>query len=245
MKRASTKGRLQRLEFITTRLKSGEALIMSQIADEIGVSVRTLSRDIQILRDQGLPIEADRGRGGGIRLHWRWGIGRVNLNYSEAIALLVSLAVAEQMKSPLLMANLGSVRRKLTASFSPSMKHKVNQLKSRILIEESASPFVLSTFSTPRAGVVEKLHQAFLLMSRMTIHYCSENGSKTKRTIEPHYLLLSYPVWYVLAWDHLRGDIRTFRCDRIESLHVLDDGFYLRKLVQFKQAMEGVEAIHP
>lgn len=238
-------GRLQRLEFITARLKSDEPLIVGDIAEDIGVSVRTLTRDIQILREQGLPVEADRGRGGGVRLHWSWGIGRVNLNYSEAVDLLVSLAVAEQMKSPLLMANLGSVRRKLMASFSPSMKHKINRLKSRILIGESASPFVLSAFSAPSAGVVEKLHQAFLVMRRINIGYRAENGAETERTIEPHYLLLNYPVWYVLAWDNLRDEVRTFRCDRIGSAHVLDEGFRLRAFTQFEKAMEGVDVIQP
>ncbi len=245
MKRASTMGRLQRLEFITTRLKSNEPLMVGDIAKEIGVSVRTLTRDIQILRQQGLPVEADRGRGGGVRLHWSWGVGRVNLNYSEAVDLLVSLAVAEQMKSPLLMANLGSVRRKLMASFSPSMKNKINKLKSRILIGESASPFVLSAFSAPGARVVELLHQAFLMMRKIGIDYRAENGAKTKRTIEPHYLLLNYPVWYVLAWDHLRDEVRTFRCDRIEHSRVLDEVFCLRPFTHFEKAMEGADAIQP
>lgn len=238
-------GRLQRLEFITARLKSDERLIVGDIADEVGISVRTLTRDIQILREQGLPIESDRGRGGGVRLHWSWGIGRVSLNYSEAVDLLVSLAVAEQLKSPLLMANLGSVRRKLMASFSPSMKHKINRLKSRVLIGDSASPFVLSAFSAPSAGVAERLHQAFLMMLGISIGYRAENGAKTEREIEPHYLLLSYPVWYVLAWDHLRDEVRTFRCDRIEHGHVLDDGFRLRPFNQFEAAMEGISAIRP
>ncbi len=245
MKRASTIGRLQRLEFITSRLKSDEPLVVGDIAEEIGVSVRTLTRDIQILREQGLPIEADRGRGGGVRLHWSWGIGRVNLNYSEAVDLLVSLAVAEQMKSPLLMANLGSVRRKLMASFSPTMKHKISKLKSRVLIGESASPFVLSAFSVPNTRVVERLHQAFLMMRRIHIHYRDVSGEETERAIEPQYLLLSYPVWYVLTWDHLRDDVRTFRCDRIKRASVLDDVFRLRPLTQFETAMEGIDAIEP
>ena len=128
MNRASTIGRLQRLELVTARLKSDDSLVVADLAREFGVSVRTLTRDIQILRDQGLPVDADRGRGGGVRLHWSSGIGRLSLSYAEAVDLLVSLAVAEQMKSPLLMANLGSVRRKLMASFAPSMRRKIKSL---------------------------------------------------------------------------------------------------------------------
>jgi predicted DNA-binding transcriptional regulator YafY len=189
-----------------------------------------------------LPIDADRGRGGGVRLHWSWGIGRVALSYAEAVDLLVSLAVAEQMKSPLLMANLGSVRRKLMASFSPSMKQKINKLKSRIIIGESASPFVLSAFSVPEARVVEQLHQSFLMMRKVHIHYRDASGEKTERAIEPQYLLLSYPVWYAISWDDLRNDVRVFRCDRIERARLLDEVFRPRRFTQFESAVEAIDA---
>lgn len=241
MNRASTIDRLQRLELITARLKSDDTLVVRELAREFGVSVRTLTRDIQILRDQGLPVDADRGRGGGVRMHWSWGIGRLSLSYAEAVDLLVSLAVAEQMKSPLLMANLGSVRRKLMASFSPSMRHKINRLKSRIIVGESASPFVLSAFSVPNARVVERLHQAFLMMRKIHIHYRDASGEKTERAIEPQYLLLSYPVWYALAWDELRNEERTFRCDRIERARLLDEVFRPRQLTQFEIAVEAID----
>ncbi len=90
------------------------------------------------------------------------------------------------------------------------------------------TPFVLSALSSPRARAVEQLHQAFLMTRRVGIRYRAENGANTERTIEPHYLLLSYPVWYVLAWDHLRDEVRTLRFDRIERAHVPDEAFHLR-----------------
>jgi len=243
MKRASTTSRLHRLEIITARLKADGFCTVKDIADDLGVSVRTLSRDIQILRDQGLPIDADRGRGGGLRLDRRWGIGRLNLNYTEAVDLLVSLAITEQMNSPLFMAHLGSVRRKLMASFSPETKTRVGRLKSRILIAETASAFVLSGFSNPHRKTVEKLHQAFLLMQEVEINYRAENGAETRRLIQPHYLLLSYPVWYVLAWDHFRSDVRTFRCDRIGRVISGETGFRLRPVADFQAAIEGTSVI--
>ena len=68
-----------------------------------------------------MQIDADRGRGGGVRLDRNWGVGRINLAYSEAVDLLISLAVAEQMNSPMFLANLDSVRRQLVASSSPAI----------------------------------------------------------------------------------------------------------------------------
>jgi len=245
MPKSSTTERMKRLELISARLKSDEALTVTDLSDEFGVSSRTLSRDIQILRDQGLPIEADRGRGGGVRLHSSWGIGRVNFSYSEAIDLLVSLAVAEQMKSPFFMAELAPIRRKLLASFSPRLKNDISDIKSRIRVGEAASHMVLSAFSAPGQPVVEELHQAFVTRHLLEISYRSIEGRVTRRTIEPHYLLLHSPVWYVLAFDRLRGAIRTFRCDRIEAATLLEARFTVIGIDQFDATLKNLDVIGP
>ena len=243
MKRASTLHRLERLDILTSRLKSGDVLTISDIASDIGVSIRTVNRDIELLREQGVPVEADRGRGGGVRLRIDWSIGRINFNYAEAVDLMITLAIAQQMQSPLFMASLDSIRRKIDRSFPPMMKSKVKNLKHRILIAPSASLDVLSGFSIPAKEIAEKLHQAFLMQQNITISYKAKSGEITKRQIEPHLLLLSYPVWYVLAWDGLRDDYRTFRCDRMLKIHAIGNEFKLRPISHFKELMEGIDAI--
>lgn len=241
MKRATTSSRLDRLSELEVRLKSDEPLILKDIAGEFGISLRTISRDIGILRERGLPVEAERGRGGGVRLSANWGVGRISLNYREAVGLLVSLAVIRQMKSPLLMANLASVRRKLVASFSRADQQRIRALQTRIMVGQTVSPFVLANYEMPPDNVVGGLHEAFLLSRAIRISYLSEKGEMTERTIEPHFLLLNYPVWYTLAFDHLRAAPRTFRCDRIRKLEILEDAFQLRPIEDFKAALDGVE----
>lgn len=243
MKEKAKIGRIERLELLAARLKADESMTVGGIAGELGVSVRTLSRDIQLLREQGLPIETDVGRGGGVRLDRHWGIGRINLNYSEAVDLLISLAVAEQMESPLFMAHLNSVRHKLMASFSPDMKSRVKRLKSRILIAGSASIPMLEKRRSSQKSIVGKLHQGFLMQDQLLISYRALNGKNTVRMIEPHYLLLSYPIWYIIAWDHLRSDTRTFRCDRVQKVRLQKQPFLLRPLGDFQSTLEGVSAI--
>ncbi|AJQ94917.1 helix-turn-helix transcriptional regulator [Gynuella sunshinyii] len=240
---SSVTNRLHRLDQLKARIQSGESATVRQVAEEFGVSMRTVCRDLEILRDQGLPVEADRGRGGGIRLHRQWGIGRVNFSYAEAVDLLVSLAIAEQMQSPLFMADMQNIRRKLIGSFSAEMKQKVNRLKSRIMVGPTVSSMVFASFSSPDPSVVKILHQTFLLQYRLKIRYRSEQQVVTERCIQPHYLLLCYPIWYVLAWDELRQDVRTFRCDRIMAAHADEEEFRLLPFNRFKGTLEGLETL--
>jgi len=243
MARTNSKDRLRRLELLAVHLKQEALCTIGDLAHLHNVSERTIARDLQLMREQGLPIDADRGRGGGVRLDQNWGVGRLNLSYPEAVDLLISIAVAEQMNSPMFLAKLGSIRRQLIASFSSDKRQKVNGLKSRILIGGSASTFVQTTVIAPKSRVVQALHQAFLNQKTLTIRYEKEGGKTSKREIEPHYLLLNYPVWYVFAWDHLRDAPRTFRCDRILDAEPSDTWFRLLPKDKFKQALEGNEVI--
>lgn len=218
---------------------------VGELAIEFGVSRRTLTRDLALLRDRGLPVDADRGRGGGVRVSATWGVGQLNLSYREAVDLLVSLAVAEQARSPILMANLAPIRRKLVASFSSATRGRVNKLKARLLIGEPASVPVMTTYTPPTARVVKSLHEAFLMMQAACITYEDGAGRRSQRNIEPHFLLLNYPVWYVLAYDLMRQDLRTFRCDRLKAVQPLEQKFDMRPLADFRAGLEGADIIIP
>lgn len=238
--RASTLTRLERLDLLAARLKADEALTISQVAGELGVSRRTLTRDIDVLRNRGVPVEADRGRGGGVRVASQWGIGRIALGYREAVDLLVSLAVVEQLRSPILMANLAPIRRKLAASFGPEARSRIARLKSRILVGETASTLVQTGYAEPRPRVVEKLHEAFLTTRTARMVYRGESGHVTHRQVQPHYLLLNYPIWYALCWDRSRQAVRTFRCDRIHEIEIGGEAFSVLPVSAFEDALAGV-----
>lgn len=139
-------------------------MILREIADELGVSQRSISRDIQILRERGLPIEADRGRGGGIRLDPSWGVGRIALTHKEAVNLLISIAVMEKMGASILMANLLITQRKVIASFSKDNQRKIKKLRDRIRIGPPSSPDVLISFKEASKRTNDELQEAFFLM---------------------------------------------------------------------------------
>lgn len=239
MAKTRTLPRIERLELLASRLRANEPLILRSIAEEFGISLSTINRDIALLRERGIPVEADRGRGGGVRINSTWGVGRVALTYREAIDLLVSLASIEKMQLSMMLGNSKSIRAKLIGSFSKSDQAKIKTLASRIRVGPTSSPQVISTFRPEKTKVTEVIKESFLLMRQMQITYRRDDNTLSKRVIEPHYMILNHPIWYVLAWDHLRNDIRTFRCDRLESVSINNEMFKLRPFDDFEKSMKG------
>ncbi|MCA2994710.1 helix-turn-helix domain-containing protein, partial [Gemmatimonas sp.] len=68
--------RTDRLELLARTLGDRPGISAATLAEEFGLSERTVFRDLESLRDRGYPIEGERGRGGGLRLHPNWGLGR-------------------------------------------------------------------------------------------------------------------------------------------------------------------------
>lgn len=244
MSNRATSSRLHRLEELKGLLKAREHVTAAELSAELGVSIRTLNRDLEILRDSGIPIESDRGRGGGLRLQRNWTLGRLHLSPEEAIDLLLSIAIAERMNSPLLLQQLAPTKRKIVAAFSESYQPKIRSLRKRILVGRPASERVVASFSPPQRRSLAGIAEAFFNMRCIAIGYVDQSGATTSRYIEPQFLYLSVPVWYLLAWDRLRGAVRYFRIDRIKLVRPLETSFRLADPRPFLvEAEEGIETL--
>lgn len=225
MAKHAAKNRIDRLEELKGLLKEREHVTAGELAGELEVSLRTLNRDLRILRDAGLPIEADRGRGGGLRLHKNWSVGRLHLNVEEAVDLLLSMAIAERLQSPILLRRLSSVRRKIVASLGEAYQARIRQLRKRILVGTPASADVLASYASPAQSTLPATVDGFFNLRCLKIAYVDGSGRRTEREIEPQFLYFSPPVWYLLAFDTLRNDVRYFRADRILKVATLTTTF--------------------
>lgn len=230
--------RIRRLEALKALLADREYVTAAQLATDLGVTVRTIHRDLAVLRDLGVPVEGDRGRGGGLRLEQGWSLGRVHLNESEALGLLLSLTIAEKVGSPLLLDDLRSVTRKVAAAFAPAQARRILSLRRRILIGAFASERTLVTYRVPSAAVTGALLDAFARRHTALVRYEDQRGVLTEREIEPQYLYYNLPIWYTLAWDRLRDDVRFLRIDRFHAIRVLPEEFRQRPAAAFLAAGE-------
>jgi predicted DNA-binding transcriptional regulator YafY len=236
--RPTTGGRAVRLEGLKGLLAERDYTTASELAAELGVSVRTLHRDLALLRDLGIPVDSDRGRGGGLRLEQGWSLGRVHLSESEAIGMLLSLTIAEKVGSPLLLDDARMIARKIARSFAPAQARRILAIRRRILVGARASDQVLSSYVAPAGAVTQPLLDAFVNRRVAVIRYQDQHLNLTVREIELQYLYYNVPVWYALVWDRLRDDVRFFRIDRINNMQLLSEQFRLRRADEFLTAGE-------
>lgn len=230
--------RVERLEALKLLLAEREYTTAADLADDLGISPRTLHRDLATLRDLGMPVGGLAGRGGGVYLERGWSLGRVHLNEREAMGLLLSMAIAERAGSPLLLDDLRAIERKLVQAFAPSQLSTIKGLRRRVLIGDPASPAIVATHGRTSPSTSRALLEAFIGQRVVDIRYVDQSGATSVREIEPHYLYLGLPVWYVLAWDRLRSDVRSFRIDRLEHLRVTGETFRVRPPDGFIDAAE-------
>jgi predicted DNA-binding transcriptional regulator YafY len=237
-----TLNRVTRLETLRGLLASGDPATLPDLARTLGVSVRTLARDVALLRETGVPVEGDRGRGGGVRLPPAYRTGRVHLADREAVDLLLAMAVAESLGTTLFLPALGAVRRKIAAAFPDRHLDRIRDLRRRILVGRGASDAVRATWRPPARAGVSAVADAFLGRERIEIDYAAADAdTATTRTIEPHYLLCNPPVWYVIAFDGLREAPRSFRLDRVRAVRPTGTRFRLMPRERLVD-VDGIEA---
>lgn len=233
--------RLSRLDALSQRLSDGAVHAVAALAQELGVSQRTLARDLSLLREQGWELDSSSGRGGGIRVVHRWPSGRVTLRGDDALELLMALALSEAMGlSP--SSRQAALRRQFARCFAPADRADIAQLRQRIRV---ASPVSIGVQSSLRATGLQEdarasIYQAFAQQWMLSLTYLDGRQRHSERTVEPQCLLLAWPFWYLLAWDREREDVRTFRLDRIVQARRSGQRFQLRDQGLFWAACDEV-----
>ncbi|MDO6428616.1 WYL domain-containing protein [Thalassotalea sp. 1_MG-2023] len=228
MTNTSFEHRSERRSRLLGLLRSEEHWKSADLREQLGISQRTLMREIAQLRLAGYPIDSDRGRGGGIRLNGRWGIERLQLNHQEVVELILSLAIMESLQSPLFTNNLKAIKQKLFQAFPEKQRNAVSNIRKRIMVGDNAGTTAVARYLKPTSKVSESVAEAFLQCKCLEIEYVAESGERTTRVIEAQYILLFWPIWYIIAWDHLRKSSRVFRIDRIQHARVVENRFKLR-----------------
>jgi predicted DNA-binding transcriptional regulator YafY len=180
-----------------------------ELADRLGISPRTLRRDVERLRDLGYPVDATRGVAGGYQLAAGASLPPLVVDDDEAVALAVGLRTAAQ--SGISGVDEASVRAlaKIVQVMPPRLRRRVDALRMTTLST------TLGPAPSADAGILTTLAQACRDEERIEFAYVARDAQASTRTVEPHRLVSIERRWYLVAYDLTRFDWRSFRLDRI------------------------------
>jgi predicted DNA-binding transcriptional regulator YafY len=180
-----------------------------ELAERLGVSGRTVRRDVDRLRALGYPVDAVTGPAGGYRLHAGTAMPPLLLDDDEAVAIAVGLRTAAGASVTGIEETSVRALVKLEQVLPAHLRRRVNALKSATVTLAATGPTVDPECLTVLAAACRERERA-------RFDYRAQDGARTRREVEPHSLVNLGRRWYLVAFDCNRDDWRTFRVDRIQ-----------------------------
>ncbi|MEU8384448.1 WYL domain-containing protein [Streptosporangium sp. NPDC048865] len=213
--------RADRLVSLVLLLRQRGRLTATELARELGVSTRTVLRDIEALSGAGVPVYAERGRHGGFALLPGFRTELTGLNHEEALALLTAgSGRGEQVFG--LGSALASAVRKVVDALPEGHQATVSDAARRFLVDPEIDLLSrrLVTEEVPDGTMVE-VRRAVLAGRRLRIHYAATGQEPRWRTVDPIGLVTVRDRGYLLATRS--GVDRTYRLSRVLAAEGLSE----------------------
>jgi len=223
--------RADRLFRIVQQLRGRRLTTAAQIAASLGVSLRTVYRDVRDLSLSGVPVEGEAGVG--YRLKPGFDVPPLMFTLSEIEALAVGARMVEAWGGPVLAEGARTAIEKIVAALPPE----------RRLAVERTRLYAPSFHVDGRAmQQLEAVREAIGARSVLRLDYRDSGGKPSERDVWPLALYYWGRTWTIGAWCETRRDFRNFRVDRIAGLEPLtrrypdEEG---RRLADYVRAMQA------
>lgn len=182
----------------------------SEIADRLGVDRRTVRRYVAALHELGIPIDGQRGVGGGYRIRPGYRLPPLMLSDDEAVVVALGVVAARRLGIAGSAESVDGALAKIHRVLPDGLRRRVEALETTLDFTTAAPA------GTPVTGErVLLLAEAIRRRRRLRLTYRSFAGELTRRELSPHGLVVHSGRWYLAAYDHGRHDLRTFRVDRM------------------------------
>jgi predicted DNA-binding transcriptional regulator YafY len=193
-----------------------------RLAEELGVTPRTIRRYVTTLHEMGIPVEPMTGRMGGYWLRPGFRMPPLMFSPEEAIGLAIALLGTRTTTDVELPAPVTQALKKIERVLPRDLADRIETIRSSMLLPE---PNQLPTSAFPNPNVLASLAQATITSKRCWMRYGRADGDESAREIEPYGIVVHYGRWYLHGWCHLRKGTRTFRIDRIRRVDLLETSF--------------------
>lgn len=202
--------RAERLIAILMALQRAHALTAGELAQRLGVSVRTIFRDIDALSTMGVPVYTEPGRGGGIRLVEGYSSDLTGLSSGEAEALAL-IASPASMGMRDLATPTRTALDKLAAAVPSMHQLRAQHARGRLLFD--TKPWFRSYDASP---YLDQLRACIWKDECVDIRYKRSDGEQRDYRVEPYALVVKVDTWYLIG--RVKHEMRVFRISRLLQL---------------------------
>jgi predicted DNA-binding transcriptional regulator YafY len=189
------------------------------LAEELGISIRSLHRYIGMLDEMGIPVYSERGPQGGFSLVRGYRMPPLIFTPEEAAAVSLGAELVKEMWGDLYADAATGAAVKIKNVLPEEQQEEVSWARRRIISTGVHHPSL-----APFAGTLERVRDALRRERRVRMRYHGATREEaSERTVSPYTLAHCRGWWYMVGFCHLRNAVRTFRIDRIEELALANE----------------------
>lgn len=181
-----------------------------ELAARFGVSVRTMYRDLDTLRDASMPLAAERGRGGGYALDRTYSLPPVNFTVREAIVLLVLGRLATELRLLPFTRTMASALDKVRGALPPSAQRQLDARNGSLAFTGVPGHASLESVR----GVVE---EAWFEGTPVELTYTRQDGSTGQRKVRIAQVVLERSETILNTVEEGTGERRQLRLHRVTA----------------------------
>ena len=190
------------------------ATTATHLAERLGVSERTVYRDIRDLILAGTPIDGEAGVG--YRIRPGYDLPPLMFDRDEIQALVIGARIVRQFGDPALARASDAILGKVAAIVPKDLAPLVAETRL----------FVPSTIGAGKsADALALAREAVIARRKLAVSYANAAGVVTNRTVRPLGIFFWGRTWTLAAWCELRQGFRNFRLDRVAASTMLDEAF--------------------
>jgi predicted DNA-binding transcriptional regulator YafY len=202
-----------RLISVILMLQSRGTLKANELAEELGVSERTIHRYMGMLDEMGIPIYSERGPYGGFSLVRGYKLPPLVFAPEEATVLYLGAELVKDIWGASYHDAAIAATAKLDNVLPDALRQEVEQARRGLLV----TGWLRRDYG-PWAPLLDELRRCVARRKQVRLVYRSFRQEVTERVVDPYALALQWGNWYLAGRCHLRGDLRTFRVDRIQKV---------------------------
>lgn len=193
----------------------------SELAEKLGVSLRTVHRYFEMLDEMGIPVYSERGPYGGFSLVRGYKMPPLVFTLEEAVAIALGTGIVDEMWGELYREAARGALAKIENLLPEEQVREVSWARQSL-----AATGLNRSDLKALTPILEKLRRAIREHRRVEMNYQStQMPHPSQRGLDPYALVHRWGWWYVIGFCHVHREVRTFRVDRISDIALLDTTF--------------------